>query len=72
MVNHKKNPMIDLISKIISEVLCLNHGYCTDQLMSHQQLLFSRYYVDIGPLSRYYVDMGLLSRYCVDMGFAGS
>ena len=31
------------------------------------ELLFSRYYVDIGPLSRYYVDMCPLSKYCVEM-----
>ena len=29
--------------------------------------MFSRYYVDIGPLSRYYMDMCPLSKYCVDM-----
>ena len=32
--------------------------------MSEHQLLVSRYYVDIGPLSRYYVDMCPLSKYC--------
>ena len=31
------------------------------------ELLFSRYFVDIGPLSRYYVDMCALSKYYVDM-----
>ena len=30
-------------------------------------ILFSRYYVDIGPLSRYSVGMCLLSRYSVDI-----
>ena len=36
--------------------------------MSEHQLLFSRYCVDLCPLSRYYVDIGPLSRYYVDIG----
>ena len=35
--------------------------------MSEHQLLFSRYYVDICPLSKYCVDMCPLSRYCVNI-----
>ena len=38
-----------------------------NMFVSFCQLLFRRYYVDIGPLRRYHVDMCLLSRYCVDM-----
>ena len=43
-----------------------NYGYCKDSC-PRDQLLFSRYYVDTGPLSRYYVDMCPLSKYCVYM-----
>ena len=42
-------------------------SWLLSRLMSEHQLLFSRYYVDIGPLGRYYVDMCPLSKYCVNM-----
>ena len=44
------NRMIDVIARIY-EVLCLNHGYCTD----------------LCPFSSYCVDRCRLSRYCVDI-----
>ena len=48
--NVTESPMIDVITRIF-EVLCLNHGYCTD----------------LCPFSSYCVDRCRLSRYCVDI-----